>query len=432
MSTSAEVTGPLSDRQVRRILPIAIVLTWFGPFSMDAYTPAFPQIQEYFGTSATMVQLTLGTTLVGLALGQLVAGPLSDRFGRRRPLVVGLCGYVVASLLCAFASSVEMLVLARLAQGLTAATGIVIARAIGRDVHSGPALARFYSLVAAATALAPMIGPVTGAAMVQAGLVWRWIFGLTVVLGVVGLVLSVAVLPETHPALIGGRARTVPRQARVPAHLLRRPHVLAAAGVLGLCGAAMIANLAGLPFYLQEERGLGPLVYAGAFTVGALCLISGSNLSRLLQRRILPQRLLTVAVPVMLTVAVLFALAMQARAPLFLVLPGFCALMACWGFLNPNAMAFGMTVERTAAGRASAVLGLAQFGFAAASAPLVGIVPRVAGVPSMAVVTVSCIVLGALVHFALLRPARVSAARWAGPVAEPVPAARGTVPTSPL
>jgi MFS transporter, DHA1 family, multidrug resistance protein len=438
VSTPAEAPGPLgsplgplsslTERRIRRILPIAIVLTWFGPFSMDAYTPAFPQIQQEFATSPSLVQLTLGATLVGLAVGQLVVGRLSDRIGRRRPLVVGLCGYLVACLLCAFAWSIEVLVVARLLQGLTAATGVVIARAIGRDVHSGPALARFYSLVAAATALAPMIGPAAGAAMLQAGMSWRWIFGLTLVLGVAGLLLTLFALPETHPALLGGHA--VAAVDPGPAHLLRRPHVVAAAGVLGLCGAAMIANLAGLPFYLQEERGLPPLVYAAAFAGGAISLMTCSNISRIVQRRIAPQRILTVVVPLQLVVAVVFAVLMAVRAPLGAVLPLFYALMGCWGVINPNAMAFGMTVERTAAGRASALLGLAQFGFAAVSAPLVGVAPRIAGISPMGVTIVCCVALGAIVHFTALRPARASALRWAEPgLTEPASAGTRSVPS---
>lgn len=401
--------GELSARQVRRVLPVAVVLTWFGPFSVDAYSPAFPNILAEFGTSEGLVQLTLSATLVGMAGGQLVAGPLSDRYGRRRPLLVGLAGYVVASVLCAFAWSVEVLVAARLFQGLTAATGIVMARAIGRDVHSGPALARFYSLIAAATALAPLVAPVVGAGMLQAGMSWRWIFGLTLLLGLVGLLLTTLVLPETHPTFVGGHRSTAAVPAP-PSRLLRRPHVLAAAGVLGFCGAAMLANLAGLSFYLQDERGLGPVGYAVSFGAGALALIVGSNVNRLLQRRCAAQGLLTVSVPVMLLFTVLLAVAQGVTAPLAIVIALVCLFMGCWGFVLPNALAFGMTVERTAAGRASAILGTAQFGVAAFATPLVGVVPTIAGVPAMATVMTTCVALAVAVHVALLRSARRSAA----------------------
>jgi MFS transporter, DHA1 family, multidrug resistance protein len=410
--------SPLPARLLRRILPVAVVLTWLGPFSMDAYSPAFPAIQQEFGTSAGAVQATLATTLVGLALGQLLVGPISDRYGRKRPLVVGLSGYVVASVLCATAWTIELLIAARFVQGFAAATGIAIARAIARDVHSGAQLARFYSLLTAATAIAPMIAPIAGAGLLETGLSWRWIFGVTLVLGVVGLGLVVFALPETHPALIGGRRResttTSPGTAS-HAHLslltlLRRREVLTSALVVGMCGAAMIAHLAGLSFFLQDERGLSPTQYGAIFALDAAGLVIANSVNRLLLRRFTPQRVLSVSVSVMLAAAVAFAALLRAEAPLVAVLPSLFLFVSCWGFVMPNAVAVGMSVERSAAGRASAILGVAQFGFAAVSAPLVGTVPVVAGIPPMATVIVVCLTVAVLVQLvARVRPPRVAA-----------------------
>lgn len=390
----------LSPRQLRRILPAAVMFTWLGPFAMDAYSPAFPAIQADFGTSPGLVQATLATTLIGLSVGQLIVGPLSDRYGRRRPLAIGLAGYVTASVLCSFAWSIEVLIGARFLQGLSAAAGIAVARAVARDVHSGPQLARFYSLLTAATALAPMLGPIFGAGLLEAGLSWRFIFGLTLLLGVVGLALVVFVLPETHPDRIGGaipptRAERDRRAALGPTltlwSLLRRKHVVTSALVLGFVGAAMIAHLAGLSFFLQTERGLSPAGYSLVFAIDAVGMIAANNVNRLLLRRFTAQRLLSVAVPVMLTFTVVFAVLLRADAPLPAVLPALFAFVSCWGFVMPNAIAVGMSVERHAAGRASAVLGVAQFAFSAFSAPLVGIVPAVFGVPPMATVIVVCL-----------------------------------------
>lgn len=393
----------LSHRQLRRILPAAVMFTWLGPFAMDAYSPAFPAIQAEFGTSDGLVQATLATTLIGLSIGQLIVGPLSDRFGRRRPLAVGLAGYVAASVLCSFAWSIEVLIGARFLQGLSAAAGIAVARAVARDVHSGPQLARFYSLLTAATALAPMLGPIFGAGLLEAGLTWRYIFGLTLLLGVVGLGLVVFVLPETHPDRIGGRTppTRAERERRATLHgpaltlwsLLRRRHVVVSALVLGFVGAAMIAHLAGLSFFLQNERGLSPAGYSIVFAVDAVGMILANNVNRLLLRRFTAQRLLSIAVPVMLTFTVVFAILLRFDAPLPAVLPALFAFVSCWGFVMPNAIAVGMSVERHAAGRASAVLGVAQFGFSAFTAPLVGTVPPVFGVPPMATVIVVCLAI---------------------------------------
>jgi DHA1 family bicyclomycin/chloramphenicol resistance-like MFS transporter len=389
----------LPARLMRRILPIAVVLTWVGPFSLDAYTPAFPAIQQDFATSAGYVQATLAATLVGLALGQLLFGPLSDRRGRRRPLLLALGGYVLASVLCSTAWSIEVLIAARLGQGLAAAGGVVIARAIARDVHSGQRLARFYSLLTAATAIAPMVAPILGAGVLETGASWRWIFGVTLALGVVGLGLIVLALPETHPRWIGGAQDPGPGTGRVGlGDLLRRRQVLVSALVLGLCGAAMIAHLAGLSFFLQDERGLGPGAYSAVFALDGAGMIAANNLNRLLLRRFTPQRVLSVALPVMLAAAVAFAVALRAQAPLPVLLPALFAFVSCWGFVMPNAIAVGMSVERSASGRASAVLGVAQFGFAAFSAPLVGVLPVVAGIPPMGAVIVVCMAGAVLVH----------------------------------
>jgi DHA1 family bicyclomycin/chloramphenicol resistance-like MFS transporter len=379
-------------------LPVAVLLTWLGPFSMDAYSPAFPAIQKDFATSAGAVQATLATTLVGLALGQLLVGPISDRYGRRRPLLVGLSGYVVASVLCASAWTIELLIAARFVQGFAAATGIAIARAIARDVHSGTQLARFYSLLTAATAIAPMVAPIAGAGLLESGLSWRWIFGVTLILGVIGLAAVVLLLPETHPRWIGGHtpAGVGHREPEPTGHLslwvlLRRREVFVSALVLGLCGAAMIAHLAGLSFFLQDERGLSPAAYGAVFALDAAGLVIANNVNRLVLRRWSSSQVLSVSVPVMLAFALAFAAMLRAEAPLPAVLPALFLFISCWGFVMPNSIAVGMSVERAAAGRASAILGVAQFGFAAFSAPLVGTIPVLAGTPPMGTVIVVCL-----------------------------------------
>lgn len=410
---------------------MAVLLSWFGPFSMDTYSPAFSAIQDHFATSAGAVQATLATTLVGLSLGQLLAGPVSDRYGRRPPLIAGLCCYVVSSVLCAAASSIEMLIAARLGQGVGAAIGIAIARAVARDVHSGAALARFYSVLAAATAIGPLVAPLAGASLLHAGLSWRWIFGLLLLIGVGGLMAVVFVLPETHPARIrGAHPAVVEHRASEPTRavplgvwtLLCRREVLVSALVLGLCGSAMIAQLAGLSFYLQDQRGLSPVGYAAVCALDAAGMVIANSVNRLLLRRWAPQQVLTVTVPAMLAFGLAFAGLLQVGAPLAGVLPALFLMISCWGFVMPNAVAVGMSVERRAAGRAAAILGVAQYGFGVFSAPLVGTVPVIAGIPPMATVIVASLAGAVLAQLGARlgrKPSSVRARTCEMPVVDP-------------
>jgi len=174
-------------------------LTATPPLSMDMYLPALPEVTRSLHASASTVQLTLTACLAGMALGQLVVGPMSDRWGRRRPLLAGLAVYVVATVLCALAPTVEALVGFRLVQGLAGAAGIVIARAVVRDLYDGVAMARFFSTLMLISGVAPVVAPLIGAQILR-GTDWRGVF---VLLAAVGLLLATLVwtrLPETLPA----------------------------------------------------------------------------------------------------------------------------------------------------------------------------------------------------------------------------------------
>lgn len=374
----------------RRLLPILALVSWIGPFAMDAYTPAFPWIEQDLATSPGMVQASLTATLFGLAVGQVLVGPTSDRYGRRGPLLIGLAGYVVASVFCALAWSIESLLVARLLQGVTAATGISIARAIGRDLHSGRELARFYSVLTGATAVAPVIGPLAGAGVLEAGLGWRWVFGVTVALGVVAFA-AARTLPETRPPLDRPAATATSEQGPGLLTLLRRRELVVPALLLSLCTAGMIAHLAGLSFYLQVDRGTGPGFYGLVFALDALALVAANAANRALLNRVAARRILAYSVPGLLLCSAAFAVAITVTAPLPIVVLSLVLMIGANGFVQPNAVAVGMSVDRAAAGRAAAVLGVAQFGLASLSAPLVGIVPDLGGVPSMAVVILVCV-----------------------------------------
>jgi len=189
-----------------RIELIALIgaLSAFAPLSIDMYLPALPALAAELGTDAAIIGLTLTACLIGLALGQLVAGPLSDRLGRRRPLLVGLAAYTVASLLCAMAGEAPALIAFRFAQGMAGAAGIVISRAVVRDLHTGSALARFFALTMLVNGLAPILAPIIGGQLLLLTS-WRGVF---VVLAVIGALLFLAVLFRLRESLPPERRRT--------------------------------------------------------------------------------------------------------------------------------------------------------------------------------------------------------------------------------
>src|SRR4051794_32895197 len=259
---------PENDLQSRRVLThllptLLLVLTVFGPISMDLYLPALPALTAELGAATSVAQLTVTACLIGLAAGQLIAGPLSDRFGRRGPLLIGIAAYVVTSALCAISPTVELLIVARLVQGLAGGAGIVIAQATGRDVYWGGALIRFYGRLTVIGGFAAIVGPLLGGQL-NTLTDWRGLFVFLSAIGAAILILTLVLFRETLPA--GRRSRGG------LAHTLRDFRALLADRVLlgavlnqGFLYAALFAYLAGATFVLQDIYGLSPQGYALAF-----------------------------------------------------------------------------------------------------------------------------------------------------------------------
>jgi DHA1 family bicyclomycin/chloramphenicol resistance-like MFS transporter len=239
-----------SHRPVVRLLPsLLLVLTVFGPVSMDLYLPALPALTRDLGAATSMAQLTVTACLVGLALGQLVAGPASDRFGRTGPLYVGVVGYIATSLLCAVSPSIQTLIAARLVQGLAGGVGIVIAQAAGRDIYSGGALIRFYGRLTVLGGLAAIIGPLLGGQL-AAVTDWRGLFLFLAGIGAIMLIAVAVVFRETLPIpdrTTGGFTQTR-RDVRA---LLSDRRFAGAVLVQGFVNAALFAYLAGATYVLQ-------------------------------------------------------------------------------------------------------------------------------------------------------------------------------------
>ncbi|HYM51447.1 MAG TPA: Bcr/CflA family multidrug efflux MFS transporter [Candidatus Limnocylindrales bacterium] len=347
-------------------------LTAFGPLSIDMYLPALPAIARDLQASESLIQLTLTACLVGLATGQVVAGPLSDAFGRRRPLLIGVAGYVLASLLCAVAPSAALLVLFRLVQGLCGAAGIVIARAIVRDLYTGSAAARYFSRLILVMGLAPILAPVLGGQVLRFTS-WHGIFAMLAVVTALLWLGAFAGLPET---LLTERHRsgTLRDTVRTFGRLSADAPFLGYALTGGLAFGAMFAYIAGSPFVLQGIYHVSPQVFSLIFGGNALGFMVASQVNGSLVGRVPPIRLMRIGVGVNAAAGgVLLAVTVVGGLGLWAVLPPLFLLVSSIGLIGPNATALALSRHPEAAGTGSALLGVIQMGLGAAGAPIVGL-----------------------------------------------------------
>jgi DHA1 family bicyclomycin/chloramphenicol resistance-like MFS transporter len=347
-------------------------LVALGPLTIDMYLPALPKIADDLSVSSSVAQLTLTGTLAGLALGQLIVGPLSDSLGRRRPLMAGIVLHMLASLLCLFAPNIAVLGVARGLQGVGAAAAMVVAIAVVGDLFAESVAATVLSRLMLVLGVAPVVAPSLGAAVLLKAS-WHWVFAVLVVLAAGLLVLAALALPETLPAS-HRRPLKMRSIAATYVEVLRdvRFDILVLVGALGMSG--LFAYIAGASFVLQGHYGLDQQAFALVFGAGAVALIGATQVNVVLLRRFGPQTI------------VLWALVAASLAGVVFVglsfahiggLPGFVvpvwAILAAMGLVIPNAPAVALARHPDAAGTAAALLGAAQFGLGAVVAPLVGV-----------------------------------------------------------
>ncbi|MET9224492.1 multidrug effflux MFS transporter [Lentzea sp. NPDC003310] len=374
------MTSPSRSAIPVPLLLVLALLASVAPFGIDLYLPAFPRMAAELGTSDTAVQLTLTMFLLGLAAGQLVFGPLSDRWGRRGPLLAGSAVFVGVSVLAALAPTIEVLLAARLVQGLTAAAGMVIGRAVIADLATGRAAARAFSLMMIVGGVAPVVAPLVGSLLVD-GIGWRGVLFVLAGLAVAMLAGSVTVVPETLPRSRRGTARTGGFR------VLGRRAYLAATATFVLSFAVLMAYISASPFLYQVVIGTSPVGYGLLFSLNALGLVGSSAVASRLLRRHHPRRMLTIGTTWLVTAAaVLLVVALLPVGPVWLVVPIF-GTVAALGFVLGPATALALDAVPGAAGTGSAVLGTAQFGFGAAISPLVSVGTGHSALP-MAVVMV--------------------------------------------
>ncbi|WP_406329413.1 multidrug effflux MFS transporter [Streptomyces sp. NBC_00203] len=380
-------------------------LTATPPLAMDMYLPSLPEVTRSLHAPATTVQLTLTACLAGMALGQLVVGPMSDRWGRKRPLLAGLAVYVVATVLCALAPNVELLVAFRLAQGLAGAAGIVIARAVVRDLYDGMAMARFFSTLMLISGVAPIVAPLIGGQILRFT-DWRGVF---VVLTAVGIALTAVVwfrLPETlapGERHSGGVGEALHAMRGLLADRVFAGYMLTG----GFAFAALFAYISASPFVVQEIYGASPQTFSLLFGLNSVGLvIVGQINGKILVGRVSLDKVLATglaAIAVAATALLLMSSGVFGEAGLVPVAAALFVLMSAMGIALPNTQALALMRVRHAAGSASALLGTSSFLIGAIASPLVGIAGEHTAVP-MAVVQLAAVLVAIACFVGLCRP----------------------------
>lgn len=392
--------SPPSGVNTRPILLILIIgsLSAFGPLSLDMYLPAFPEMAVDLSTTASQIQLTLTACLIGLALGQAFAGPLSDVTGRRVPLIVGLITFTVMSILCMVAPNVEILILLRFFQGMAGAAGIVLARAVVRDLYTGSALAQFFSLVLMVNGMAPILAPIVGGQLLR---FTSW-HGVFLVLAGFSLVLLLAVLiwiPETHAAGRRQEAGIAPMLASF--RVLLTDRLFMGYGLsAGMAFGAMFAYIAGSSFVIQNIYDVSPQAYSLMFGVNALGIVTMAQINARMVPKVGPRRMMTIGLIGSATGGASLLTIVLIDLGLYGILAALFVVVSSIGFIAPNTAALAMANYPDSAGAASALIGLLQFGIGGIVAPLAGVAGDETAIP-MAVM-IACLGIGALVTSRIL------------------------------
>jgi MFS transporter, DHA1 family, multidrug resistance protein len=346
------------------------VLSALGPFSTDTYIPGLPSVVAHLHGTQTQGQLTVVAFIIGLAVGQVVVGPLSDAAGRRVPLMLGMLGYVLTSLACALAPNLPVLIASRLLQGLAASAGVVIARAIVRDVATGGAAASLFGRLMLIGGLAPIFAPVIGATVLRLT-DWRGLFVGLALLGALTLLAAVR-MPETLPRerRRRGGLRTVAKDVGV---LRRDRRVIGYALTFAFAFTAMFGFIASAAFILENHFKLTPTGFGVAFGLAALGFICGAQTGGRVARRLGSPRVVGIGCALLVVGAALMDIAVAADLPLVVFMTSVLLLFGSVGTLMPNALSAALAGHGDRAGSASAAMGTTQFILAGSIAPLAGI-----------------------------------------------------------
>lgn len=381
----------------RIVLLILGLLSAVGPFSIDMYLPAFETISKDFNTSIDRVQLTLTSFFIGIAVGQMIYGPLLDKYGRKKPLIVGLSIYLVTSILCAFTRNIEHLIILRFLQAIGSCSGMVASRAMIQDFYKGNEAARVFSLLMLVIAISPILAPSAGAFLLE-HFDWHYIFISLFGIGTIILIGTIFFLPESYHGNRELSLKPVTITTNFWAVFIN-PIFLKYSLVASIAAAGLYAYLAGSSFVMQEIYGLSQKEYGLAFAFIASALILATQLNRLLLKRWSMVKISKTANIFQALVGVAMIISVMSGIINLTLLLGliFCYLL-CQGFIFPNTSAMALAPFKHNAGSASALFGCIQMGVGALTSALVSIFHNDTQLP-MIFVMAACGIIAMLIHF---------------------------------
>ncbi len=389
------------------LVATVIFLTAIAPLATDMYVPAFPSVAGDLAATATQVQLTLTTFFVGMALGQLVGGPVSDQHGRRRLLVASILAMTVASVVCAVTPSIGVMTAARFVQGFAGGWAMVIGRAVIVDLARGARLVRVLNVIAAVGGIAPIVGPLLGAAILQLSH-WRVSFWVVAAMGVAMTFAVLLAVPESLPPerRHGGGLRAFAVAGR---QVLSQRRYVGYVLVSGSAMGAVFAYVATSAFVLQSMNGMSPIAYSVDFAGNAAGMTVAALVAARLAGRVATRRvILGGQVAALVAGVAMLAGALWWDTPLLLAVACFFVLMTAQGLIGPNGGALASAEVPGHPGTGSAVLGFVQWIAAGIVAPIAGLGGEHTAVP-MALLMIACVALSMLGLLVLARPATAPA-----------------------
>jgi DHA1 family bicyclomycin/chloramphenicol resistance-like MFS transporter len=343
-------------------------LAAFGPFVTDFYLPALPSMTSALSAGASLVQLSLTVTLIGMGLGQLIIGPLSDKFGRRNPLVIALLFFALSSAGCALSPNIKALIACRFVQGFSAAGGVVMSRSIAADLYGGKRLAKVLAVVSAIMGIAPVVAPIAGGLVLKFAS-WRGIFVVICFLGLCVLAASFVYRESLTKERRQGGA-IISRFAYYGTMARNRSFVFYVLTLAFGFGGLFFTYISASPFIFQDVYKLSAQAFSGLFAINSVAMFTGPQLSRLFKRSESAVLLSSAITPL---VAIIIAILLHFHAPFWAVAAAFFVLLMFLNMLNPAATALALNLESKNSGNASAFIGFLEFVAGGAASPLMGI-----------------------------------------------------------